>query len=87
MRLVKIWLCLSYPYALTPNTVELIPTLGSLSPRGGPVQDPFLKFCVGSNTYGDATFLKCIGDQTPEATKLMKREGSALKPLPRIQSS
>ena len=28
--------------ALTPNTVELIPTLGALSPRGGPVQDPFL---------------------------------------------
>ena len=25
---------------LTPNTVELIPTLGALSPRGGPVQDP-----------------------------------------------
>jgi len=30
------------PYALTPNTVELIPTLGALSPRGGPVQDPVL---------------------------------------------
>ena len=27
------------PYALTPNTVELIPTLGALFPRGGPVQD------------------------------------------------
>ena len=24
---------------LTPNTVELIPTLGALIPRGGPVQD------------------------------------------------
>jgi len=24
------------PYALTPNTVELIPTLGALFPRGGP---------------------------------------------------
>ena len=28
------------PDALTPNTVELIPTLGALPPRGGPVQDP-----------------------------------------------
>jgi len=27
---------------LTPNTVELIHTLGALSPRGGPVQDPVL---------------------------------------------
>ena len=27
---------------LTPDTVELIPTLGALSPRGGPVQDPVL---------------------------------------------
>jgi len=30
------------PYAFTPNTVELIPTLGALFPRGGPVQDPVL---------------------------------------------
>ena len=29
-------------YALTPNAVELIPTLGALPPRGGPVQDPVL---------------------------------------------
>ena len=28
--------------ALTPNTAELIPTLRSLFPRGGPVQDPVL---------------------------------------------
>ena len=28
--------------SLTPNTVELIPTPGALSPRGGPVQDPVL---------------------------------------------
>ena len=27
---------------LAPNTVELIPSLGALSPRGGPVQDPVL---------------------------------------------
>ena len=27
---------------LTPNTVEPIPTLGALFPRGGPVQDPVL---------------------------------------------
>ena len=31
-----------HPYALTPNAVELIPTLGALSPRDGPVQDPVL---------------------------------------------
>ena len=31
-----------YPYALTPNIVELIPTLGALFPREGPVQDPVL---------------------------------------------
>ena len=29
-------------YALTPNKVEQIPTLGALSPRGGPVQDSVL---------------------------------------------
>ena len=28
--------------ALTPNTVELIPTIGALFPRCGPVQDPVL---------------------------------------------
>ena len=28
--------------ALTPNTANLIPTLGALLPRGGPVQDPVL---------------------------------------------
>jgi len=27
---------------VAPNTVELISTLGALSPRGGPVQDPVL---------------------------------------------
>jgi len=30
------------PYALISNTVELIPTLGALFPRGGPVEDPVL---------------------------------------------
>ena len=30
------------PYALTPHTVQRIPTLGALFPRGGPVQDPVL---------------------------------------------
>jgi len=30
------------PYALTPNTVELIPTIGAFPPRGGPVEDPVL---------------------------------------------
>jgi len=31
---------------LTPNTVELIPTIGALFPRGGPVQDPVLTRAV-----------------------------------------
>ena len=30
------------PYALTPNTVKLLPTIGTLFLRGGPVQDPAL---------------------------------------------
>ena len=29
-------------WTLTSTTVELIPTLGALPPRGGPVQDPVL---------------------------------------------
>ena len=33
------------PYALTSNTVELIPTLGALFLRGEPVQDPVLTSC------------------------------------------
>jgi len=37
-----VWRSGERPYALTPNTVELIPTLGALFPRGGPVQDPVL---------------------------------------------
>ena len=38
----RLWKPYKGPYALTPHTVELIPTLGALSPRGGPVQDPVL---------------------------------------------
>ena len=36
------------PYDITPNTVELIPTLGALPPQGGPVQDPVPQggFCI-----------------------------------------
>ena len=33
------------------------------------------KFEEFSNTYTDAIFLKCVGDSSPDATKLMKREG------------
>jgi hypothetical protein len=32
---------------LAPITVELIPTLGALFPRGGPVQDPVLTLAAG----------------------------------------
>jgi len=39
-------------YALTPNTVELIPTLGAPFPRGGPVQDPVLTV-VPKSVSGD----------------------------------
>ena len=38
------------PYALTPNTVEPIPTLGALFPRGGPVQDPVLTLLISEVT-------------------------------------
>ena len=38
---------------LTPNTVELIPTIGALFPRGGPAQDSVLTLpepcAVGAN--------------------------------------
>ena len=40
------------PYALTPNTVELIPALGALFPRGGPVQDPVLTGGGGRGVAG-----------------------------------
>ena len=39
-------------YALTPNTVELIPALGALPPRGGPVQDPALTLCLSGTSKG-----------------------------------
>ena len=32
---------------VTPNTVELIPAIGALFPRGGPVQDPALTEVMG----------------------------------------
>ena len=35
------------PYAHTPNAVELVHTLGTHFPRGGPVQDPVLTSPVG----------------------------------------
>ena len=38
------------PYDVTPNTVELIPTLGALFPRGGPVQDPVLTLTIVRGT-------------------------------------
>ena len=40
------------PYALTPNTVELIPTLGALFPRGGPVKDSVLHGPVAEPAAG-----------------------------------
>ena len=39
-------------YALTPNTVELIRSLGALPPRGGPVQDPALTLCLSGTSKG-----------------------------------
>jgi len=35
--------------ALTPNTVELIPTLGARFPRGGPVQDLDLTYSLAGD--------------------------------------
>ena len=40
-------------HALSLNTVELIPTLGALSPRGGPIQDPVLTPHPGGNPGGN----------------------------------
>jgi len=52
------------PYAVTPNTVVLIPSLGALFPRGGPVQDPVLTPCVGQ-VRGDRLFVISI---SPDGT-------------------
>eukprot|EP00802_Teleaulax_amphioxeia_P021850 Tamp_22240.p1 GENE.Tamp_22240~~Tamp_22240.p1 ORF type:complete len:153 (-),score=43.42 Tamp_22240:641-1060(-) len=41
----------------------------------GPCKVVAPKFEEFSNTYTDAIFLKCVGDSSPDATKLMKREG------------
>ena len=46
------------PQPLTPNTVELIPTLGALFPRGGPVQDSVL-------TPAAPTGLPAVGSVLP----------------------
>ena len=32
----------TFSEAVPPDTVELVPALGALFPRGGPVQDPVL---------------------------------------------
>jgi len=48
------------PYALTPNTVELIPTLGALFPRGGPVQDPVLTDCMLQPPEGTQGWGVCV---------------------------
>merc|ERR1712232_774851 len=41
----------------------------------GPCKVIVPKFEEMSDIYSDAVFLKVIGDSTPEASKLMKREG------------
>lgn len=41
----------------------------------GPCKVIAPKFDEMSDTYADAVFLKVIGDSTPDASKLMKREG------------
>lgn len=41
----------------------------------GPCKVIAPKFDEMSDTFTDAVFLKVIGDSTPEASKLMKREG------------
>ena len=48
------------PYALTPTTVEPIPTLGALFPRGGPVQDPVLTAGAISNVPEAGILVKKI---------------------------
>ena len=47
----------------TPKTVELIPILGTLPPRGGPVQDPVL---TNIGVQGDyPCFLRLSADTSP----------------------
>ncbi|EKX33872.1 hypothetical protein GUITHDRAFT_81021 [Guillardia theta CCMP2712] len=41
----------------------------------GPCKVIAPKYDEMSDKYKDAIFLKCVGDTSPEATKLMKREG------------
>jgi len=41
----------------------------------GPCKVIAPKFDEMSDSYNDAVFLKVIGDSTPDASKLMKREG------------
>ena len=46
--------------SLTPNTVELIPALGALVPRGGLVQDPVRTVCTALHVHtpiGPSDFL------------------------------
>jgi len=63
-----------YTHALTPNTVELIPTLGALSPRGGPVQDPVL-------TQSRAEALLGGGEVSKEAVQEGAVQAANLPPL------
>ena len=38
-------------HALTPNTVELLPTIGALLPRGGPAQDLVLTGALSTKPW------------------------------------
>lgn len=61
------------------NAVDLLFFLQTLIfvllPRCGPCKVIAPKFEDFSEKYADAVFLKVIGDASPEASKLMKREG------------
>ena len=57
-------------YALTPNTVELIPTLGALFPRGGPAiraqfkNNCFTEVCSGSEAGSYLRFIDFVYHST-----------------------
>ena len=51
------------PYAITPHTVELILTLGTLVPRGGPVQNPVHTQCASRPHPEKAVFLSFDGTE------------------------
>jgi len=80
--------------ALIPNTVELIPTLGALFPRGGPVQDPVLTptrqrtFGSFSTAVAAITLPSCVLTCIHHVHRSVSTRQNAMPPLEKgIQTS